>query len=105
MSQPNLESDLHAAFAAVRHAQDVRRFHRRRSKKGSKQREDDLATARDRVSKAMIPLRSYLGGAPHRPHTTENDELLARVREASKALQGERRQVWKMQQGGSKSTE
>lgn len=82
---------------AVRHARDVRKFHARRTVKGNKQREEDLMAARKRLQMAMEPLRSWRGGAHFRPSTTNYANLEDDIIEASEAIQGERRRIWKMQ--------
>jgi hypothetical protein len=91
-----IEDELIAAEAAVRHAQMVRKFHRRRSQRGSSQREADLQEARDRLRSAMKPLRSYLGRASSSAQTNYNADLHERVREASASMQRERRKLHKM---------
>lgn len=96
MTQHQVEPGLKEAHAAIRHARDTRSFHARRTKKGSKQREDDLESARARLKRAMVPLRSFTGAAPSRPQTEAHTELWARVAAASKELQSERRKLWKM---------
>ena len=92
-----IELALKEAHAAVRHAQDVRGYHARRSAKGSKQREEDLMGARERLRIAMEPLRSFLGRGAALTQTNSNIDLLDRVSQASQAIQGERRRIWKMQ--------
>lgn len=91
-----LEEDLAAVDAAVRHARSVRSFHRRRSIRGSKQREQDLHEARERLKKVMVPLRSFLGKAPYETQSDHHKAFTERVRLASKELQSERRKLWKM---------
>lgn len=91
-----IERDLKAAELAARHAKDVRLYHARRSPKGSKQREHDLAEASERLKKAMKPLRSWLGQATAKEPTATHEEITKRVREASKELQAQRRRLWKM---------
>lgn len=97
MEVERVESALKEAHAACRHSEDIRGFYARRSERESKQRQDDLHMARERVRLAMIPLRSYLGAEAARSGTRRNVELYERVRKASKALQAERRKLWKMQ--------
>lgn len=91
------EADLKAARAAIRLAEDARALHRKRTYRGSQQREADLSQATDRVKKAMLPIRSFLGRAPYMQPSAAHDELVERAREASKQLQKERRKCWKMQ--------
>lgn len=97
MADNRIEAALKEAHAACRHAQDIRGFYARRSERDSKQRQDDLHAARERVRLAMTPLRSYLGKSAKLTQSRTNIDLANRVREASKALQTERRKLWKMQ--------
>lgn len=97
MGNERIESALKEALAACRHASDVRGYHARRTSRGTKQREDDLTQARERVRLAMAPLRSYLGRAQYDTQSQANIDLQERVRTASKELQSERRKLWKMQ--------
>lgn len=96
MAEHPIQTDLKAAFAAVRHARDVRKFHARRTKKGSAQREMDLLEALSRLRDAMTPLRSYLGSIPYREESHARSSMTQNVIEASKAIQSERRKLWKM---------
>lgn len=96
MTQHPIETDLKAAFAAVRHARDVRKFHARRTQKGSMQREVDLDEAMERLKTAMKPLRSYLGSVPYRQQSYNARQITENVAEASQAIQAERRKLWKM---------
>jgi hypothetical protein len=89
-----LEAEIGAAAQAVQHAQRVRIAHRRRTPKGSPQREQDIKLALERLHDAMRPLRSFIGRAPFvNSPKTEVDEAL----HASQAIQKERRKLWKMQ--------
>lgn len=98
MDQHPLEPALKEALAAVRHAEDTRNLHAKRSRKGSPQREEDLRYARERLRLAMIPIRGYLGRAPFVRLTEYEVELWDRATQASEAIQGQRRRLWKMQQ-------
>jgi hypothetical protein len=92
-------SDTHieAAEAAVAFARQVRKFHARRSAKGTVQRETDIADALGRLGEAMKPLRSAIGAYPMLPAQGSIAEAnRARVRQASAAIQVERRKLWKM---------
>lgn len=97
MAEHPIQADLKAAFAAVRHARDVRKYHARRTTKGSAQRETDLSEALARLKEAMKPLRSYLGSVPYKTESHSLQEITANVEAASKAIQSERRKLWKMQ--------
>jgi hypothetical protein len=44
----------------------------------------------------MKPLRSFLGQAPYKTQSEYFTDLTVRVRDASDALQRERRKLWKM---------
>lgn len=85
------------AEAAVDLARSVRRLHARRTKKGTKQRETDIDNALERIRSAMRPLRTLIARFPYGPQTTTAEANRERVRQASEALQRERRKLWKMQ--------
>lgn len=105
MAQHPIEADLKAAFAAVRHARDVRKYHARRTRKGSEQRETDLSEALTRLRVAMAPLRSYLGTVSYKRQSHAHQAITDNVYEASKEIQSERRKLWKMQKRTSNATE
>lgn len=84
--------ELNHANAAIEYAQEVRAYHRRRTRRGNKQREDDISLALDRLKRAMQPIRTRIGKMPYTPAVPEN-EL---VRQVSKDIQIERRKLWKM---------
>jgi uncharacterized membrane protein len=85
-----------AAEAAVVLAQRVRAYHRRRKSRTPKQRNADIEEALTRLKAAMKPLRSEIGRFPYGPQTDEAEANRERIREASDALQRERRKLWKM---------
>lgn len=88
---------IEAADAAVAFAQQVRKFHARRSdKKRSTQRAADIELALERLKDAMGPLRSEIGRFPYGPQTGQAERNRDRIRKASAALQTERRKLWKM---------
>jgi hypothetical protein len=89
---------LNTAAAAVAFAQQVRRYHRKRTPKTAKQREKDLTLAAFRLQEAMKPLRSAIGRFPYGAQTAEAEANRQAIREASAAIQRERRKIWKMQQ-------
>ena len=89
-------SDIESAFAAVQHAEATRRYHARRTPRGSRQREEDLRLAAERLKEAMKPLRSHIGRFPYGPQTEIAGQNRARILEASDAIQRERRKLWKM---------
>ena len=84
------------AELAVANAQDVRAAHRKRSERSDRQRQHDLYLALYRVKEAMKPLRSEIGRFPYGPQTDIAAENRQKIRDASKALQRERRKLWKM---------
>lgn len=98
MTQNEAQDALKVAKVAIINARDTRQFHARVSERGDPQRDRDLTDAREQVARAMIPLRSYLGKAIYFEPTEHREKLNDRVRLASKALQSERRKLWKMLQ-------
>lgn len=86
------------AELAVTNAQEVRAYHRKRSERTDRQRRHDLELALKRVKSAMLPLRSEIGKFPYGPQTDAAAENRQAIREASAALQRERRKLWKMLQ-------
>ena len=92
------ERDVENALAAAAHAESVRHLHRRRTRRGDPQREQDIKLALERIATAMKPVRSYLCAYPYRPATTTIAQVHRRVWAASQALQAERRRLWKMQE-------
>jgi hypothetical protein len=90
-------TELDAAERAVEHARGVRAYHRRRTEKDSRQRQQDIEIALGRIRDAMKPLKSMIGSFPYGPQTETAERNREEVREASLALQRERRKLWKMQ--------
>lgn len=88
--------DIETAVAACQYAQQVRRYHRRRSGRTSRQRETEINLALTRLKEAMAPLRSHIGKFPYGPQTTVADENRQLIRDTSAAIQAERRKLWKM---------
>lgn len=86
---------LETAWSAVKYAQEVRAYHRRTTEKGSKARENDIEIALSRITRSMKPVRSYLGRARFLEEAAADKVEMAR--QASHALQSERRKLWKMQ--------
>jgi anti-sigma-K factor RskA len=93
--------ELRHARAAIDYAQEVRAYHRRRTRPGNIQRESDLALAIDRLKHAMKPFRTRIGKFPYGPQTEQAIETIQAVRKASKELQTERRKLWKMRKPSS----
>lgn len=84
------------AEAAVTYAQQVRKMHRRRTDKSSPRRAEDIEGALTRLREAMKPLRSEIGRFPYGPQTTRAEANRDRIRDASEAIQTERRKLHKM---------
>lgn len=87
---------IETAVAACQYAQQVRRYHRRRTNRTSSQRETEIEIALTRLKEAMAPLRSHIGKFPYGPQTTAAEENRQLIRDASTAIQAERRKLWKM---------
>ena len=93
---------LAAADAAVVFAQQVRKHHRRRTNRNAEQRTEDINRALQRLKDAMAPLRSEIGRFPYGPQTDVAEKNRELIRDASDALQRERRKLWKMKTKESK---
>lgn len=87
---------MQEAEAAVVYAQRVRERHRRRTSRGSKQREKDIALALARLKVAMRPLKSEIGRFKYGPQNDVAEANRDAIREASLAIQRERRKLFKM---------
>lgn len=85
---------LESADAAVEYARNVRALHRRRTERRSSQRTNDICIALDKLKEAMRPLRSEIGRFSM-SRTLDPDDMEA-IRERSRAIQSERRKLWKM---------
>jgi len=90
------DKEIEAARAAVDYAQNVRRFHRRRSPRASKQRVHDVNLALKRLADAMRPLRSEIGRFPYGPQTDIAEQNRQVIREAAADIKRERIKLWKM---------
>lgn len=88
---------IDAADAAVAFAAQVRRYHRRRTDPRSEQRAQDIARAQERLHEAMKPLKSEIGRFVHGPQTQAAEKNRQAIRDASIAIQKERRKLWKLQ--------
>lgn len=88
---------IEEADAAVAFAQQVRKFHRRRTNTSDEQRQADIERALKRLKDAMQPLRSVRGKFQYAPQTSIVLAHVETVRVASDAIQRERRKLWKMQ--------
>lgn len=96
MTDQSIAGALYHAETAVAYAQEVRAHHRRRTDKRSKQRKADIELALRRLKEAMKPLRSELGRFHFQAQTEAAEERRAAIREASAAIQRERRKLFKM---------
>jgi hypothetical protein len=94
------EELLAAAERAVHHARHVREFHRRRSARTRPQRVADVEIAQARLAQAMKPLRRLIHQFPYGPQTETAENNRKIIREASQALQTERRKLHKMKPKG-----
>ena len=93
----NLPKDeIDSARAAIVYAQSVRALHRKRTPRGSAQRETDIELALGRLKSVMRPLRKRIGAFPYGPQTDVAEENRQTIYETSKAIQTERRKLWKM---------
>lgn len=95
--------DIDAAMAAVAFARQVRSYHARRTGRNTAQRKSDIETALERLRAAMVPLRSEIGRFPYGPQTTTAERNRDVIREASAAIQEERRKLWKMRDKEARS--
>lgn len=100
MSESDLDTLLAESAASVSYAQDVRAHHRKRTKRGDRQREADLRIALDRLRGSMDPLRSVIGRSQFEVPSKTRAKKLEKVREMSRSIQSERRKLWKMQVHG-----
>jgi hypothetical protein len=87
---------LEAADAAIAFAQQMRKFHRRRTDRKSERRVEDIELALERLRAAMVPLRSEIGRFPYGPQTVQAESNREAIRAASEGIQRERRKLWKM---------
>lgn len=94
---PVTEQETDAAESAIRNALLVRQHHRRRTERGNKQREADIALALERLRESMKPLRRAIGQFPYEPQTEVNLGHQEAVRDLSRCIQAQRRRLWKMQ--------
>jgi hypothetical protein len=88
---------LTEAKAAITNAQAVRAHHRKRTMKGSPQREADIRLALARLRDSMKPLKSEIGRFQFEHLTTVEEDRQEDIRETSLQIQAERRKLWKMQ--------
>jgi hypothetical protein len=96
------EEDLiRDANRAAQQALATRKRHSRHSKPGQRQRETDIRLALERIERAMTPLRRVIARLPYVDDPSDGEGL----REASQALQRERRKLWKMKQHKSPEKE
>lgn len=84
------------ALLAVEHARSVREVHRRSTRRGNKQREQDIDLAMTRIKKAMAPIRSIIAKFPYLSEAQVSEPSREALQSASAHLQAERRKLWKM---------
>lgn len=87
---------LENAAAAVAFAQLVRKRHAQKTTPGTRQRNADIRTATKRLHEAMAPLKSEIGRFPYGAVNATAEAKRTEIREASLAIQKERRKLWKM---------
>lgn len=90
------------ANSAVKHAQDVRAFHRKRTRPGERHRSVDVRNALKRLRDAMAPIRSALGRAPYDKLNATTRKRHDELRAVSQLIQAERRKLWKLRGGKPK---
>lgn len=90
--EPTIDEIVAEANRAILHAQRARRMHARKSKKGSRQREVDIDAALEGLQQAMKPVRRRMGRLAYLPAGVPSEGL----EWASRAIQAERRKLWKM---------
>lgn len=90
------EREIESANAAVAYAQQVRKFHRRRSARNAAQRVHDVELALKRLKTAMTPLKSEMGRFPYGPQTIQAEANREVIRVAAADIKRERIKLWKM---------
>lgn len=87
---------VRAGESAVKGAQSARRKHARKTKRGDERRERDLKEAAENIQKAMKDLRPIIARMPWQTYSEARERTNDQVRRVSKAMQIERRKIWKM---------
>lgn len=87
------------AEAAIAYAQEVRTYHRKRTRINHPQRNTDIQYATRKVQAAMRPIRSKLGKAPYRPINETSRRETDELKRLSARVQAERRKLWKLKGG------
>lgn len=90
--EASIDGTVDDAASACAYARGIRYNHAKRNKRGSRQREIDIQLGLERLAAAMKPIRRTIARLPYEKAQFDVDEL----RGASKALQTERRKLWKM---------
>ena len=98
MSNTELEQELAAAEATVAFAQSVRALHARKTQRGDPQRQADIDLALERIKDTMKPIRSRIGRYLYGFQSEAMREQKQLVLRHSRALQAERRKLWKLKQ-------
>lgn len=92
-----IEQDIAEGQAEAETANELRKRLRWRAKPGGAKRERDIDRRLRAIDAAMKPLRVHIGRLAWEPLPDDLDETL---RETSRALQGERKQLKKMRRPG-----
>ncbi len=90
---PTIEQDIANGQAEADRSNALRKKLRWRSKPGNMKRERDIGRRLSAIDVAMKPLRAHIGRLAWEPLPDDLDEAL---RETSRALQTERKQLKKM---------
>lgn len=90
---PTIEQDIAVGQAEAERSNALRTKLRWRSKPGGTKRERDIGRRLNAIDAAMKPLRAHIGRLAWEPLPAALDETL---RETSRALQTERKQLKKM---------
>lgn len=90
---------IERAEVAIKNAQDVRGYHRKRTRIGHAQRNTDISHAMTKIRFAMLSIRSALGRVPYRAINETSRREAAELADVSRRLQIERRKLWKLRGG------
>ena len=91
------DDEVANAEAAIKHAQSVRRLHRRTTDRANRARQNDIKVALQRLKSTMSPIRRYLSSCYYGPQTAVTMLRKDQISQLSKAMQAERRKLFKMQ--------
>lgn len=90
--ETSIDGMVEESARAIEYARGIRTNHAKRNKRGSRQREIDIQLGLERLAAAMKPIRRTIARLPYEKAQFDVEEL----RGTSKALQAERRKLWKM---------